>query len=103
MQKAETERDARQAAVVGTPAREGAAGSQAVAREETATDRLQIVLGREGLDRLRASTVMVLGLGGVGSNCVVALARGGVGGLVLVDRDVVGPSNINRQIGRAHV
>lgn len=97
MQKAETERDARQAAGVGTPAREGAAGSQAVAREETATDRLQIVLGREGLDRLRASTVMVLGLGGVGSNCVVALARGGVGGLVLVDRDVVGPSNINRQ------
>ena len=97
MQKAETERDARQAAGVGTPACEGAAGSQAVTREETATDRLQIVLGREGLDRLRASTVMVLGLGGVGSNCAVALARGGVGGLVLVDRDVVGPSNINRQ------
>jgi tRNA A37 threonylcarbamoyladenosine dehydratase len=72
-------------------------GAAATPREETATDRLQIVLGREGLDLLRRSTVMVLGLGGVGSNCAVALARGGVGGLVLVDRDVVGPSNINRQ------
>lgn len=74
-----------------------APGASATPREETATDRLQIVLGREGLDLLRRSTVMVLGLGGVGSNCAVALARGGVGGLVLVDRDVVGPSNINRQ------
>lgn len=66
-------------------------------RQETPWDRLQIILGTEGLSRLEAATVMVLGLGGVGSNCVVALARGGVGNLVLVDRDVVGPSNINRQ------
>lgn len=65
--------------------------------QETPTDRLRIILGEEGLARLTASTVMVLGLGGVGSNCVEALARGGVGSLVLVDRDVVGPSNINRQ------
>lgn len=65
--------------------------------EETALDRLQIILGAEGLERLRDSTVLVLGLGGVGSNCVEALARGGIGHLVLVDRDVVGPSNINRQ------
>lgn len=64
---------------------------------ETAFDRLQIILGTEGLERLASATVMVLGLGGVGSNCVEALARGGVGSLVLVDRDVVGPSNINRQ------
>jgi tRNA A37 threonylcarbamoyladenosine dehydratase len=40
---------------------------------------------------------MVLGLGGVGSSCAEALARGGIGSLVLVDRDVVTPSNINRQ------
>ncbi len=64
---------------------------------EKTTDRLQIILGEEGLDRLRESTVMVLGLGGVGSNCAMALARGGVGHLVLVDKDVVSPSNINRQ------
>ncbi len=64
---------------------------------ETATDRLRLILGERGLARLQASTVMVLGLGGVGSSCAEALARGGVGHLVLVDRDVVAPSNINRQ------
>lgn len=40
---------------------------------------------------------MVLGLGGVGSSCAAALARGGVGSLILLDRDVVEPTNINRQ------
>ena len=64
---------------------------------ETATDRLRLILGDQGLARLRGATVMVLGLGGVGSSCAEALARGGVGHLVLVDRDVVAPSNINRQ------
>ena len=64
---------------------------------ETATDRLKLILGEDGLARLRSSTVMVLGLGGVGSACAEALARGGIGALVLVDRDVVTPSNINRQ------
>lgn len=64
---------------------------------ETATDRLRLILGDEGIARLQDSTVMVLGLGGVGSSCAEALARGGIGHLVLVDRDVVTPSNINRQ------
>ena len=64
---------------------------------ETATDRLRLILSSEGLAKLENATVMVLGLGGVGSSCAEALARGGVGHLVLVDRDVVAPSNINRQ------
>ena len=67
------------------------------ARTETPSDRLRLILGDEGLDRLERSRVMVLGLGGVGSSCAEALARGGIGSLVLVDRDVVTPSNINRQ------
>ena len=62
-----------------------------------ATSKLELIMGREGLERLAASTVMVLGLGGVGSNCVEALARGGVGRLIVVDHDVVQASNINRQ------
>lgn len=62
-----------------------------------ATSKLELIMGREGVERLEASTVMVLGLGGVGSNCVEALARGGVGGFVVVDHDVVQESNINRQ------
>ncbi|MEE1209418.1 MAG: ThiF family adenylyltransferase, partial [Parafannyhessea umbonata] len=76
-----------------------AQGGQGV---ETATDRLRIILGQERLDVLASSRVLVLGLGGVGSNCVEALARGGVGELVLVDRDIVQPSNINRQAVAYH-
>ena len=67
------------------------------ATTEGTTDRLRLILGDDGLDRLQGSRVMVLGLGGVGSSCAEALARGGVGSLVLVDRDVVAPSNLNRQ------
>lgn len=64
---------------------------------ETATSRLELMWGQAGLDRLRRSLVVVLGVGGVGSNCVEALVRGGVGRLVIVDGDEVAPSNINRQ------
>lgn len=59
--------------------------------------RLRLVLGDGGLEALQAATVMVLGLGGVGSACAQALARGGVGALVMLDGDVVEESNINRQ------
>ncbi len=65
--------------------------------DDNATSRLERIMGRDGLEKLAASTVMVLGLGGVGSNCVEALARGGVGRLIVVDHDVVQASNINRQ------
>lgn len=63
----------------------------------SATEKLELIMGRGGVERLAASAVMVLGLGGVGSNCVEALARGGVGRFVVLDRDVVQKSNINRQ------
>jgi tRNA threonylcarbamoyladenosine dehydratase len=66
-------------------------------KPETTKDRLRLILGERGLERLDEATVMVIGLGGVGSNCVEALARGGVGHFVLLDRDVVAPSNVNRQ------
>lgn len=65
--------------------------------EQSATSKLEVILGKDGVERLGAATVMVLGLGGVGSNCVEALARGGVGRLIVVDHDVVQASNINRQ------
>jgi tRNA A37 threonylcarbamoyladenosine dehydratase len=52
----------------------------------------------EGLDRLRAAHVCVIGIGGVGSWAVEALARSGVGTLTLVDMDDICVSNVNRQI-----
>ena len=59
--------------------------------------RTELLIGKEGLDRLRKATIMVLGVGGVGSHCIEALARSGVGRLVLVDSDKVSETNINRQ------
>ena len=57
--------------------------------------RTELLLGTEGMDRLRHSCVTVLGVGGVGSHCIEALA--GVGHLILVDHDKVSLTNINRQ------
>lgn len=59
--------------------------------------RTELLLGSGGLNRLREASVMVLGVGGVGSHCIEALARSGVGKLILVDHDRVSVSNINRQ------
>lgn len=59
--------------------------------------RTELLLGSGVLSRLREASVMVVGVGGVGSHCIEALARGGVGKLILVDHDQVSVSNINRQ------
>ncbi|APH04271.1 tRNA threonylcarbamoyladenosine dehydratase [Bacillus weihaiensis] len=60
--------------------------------------RNELAIGKEGLDILKNSTVAVLGIGGVGSFAAEALARSGVGKLVLVDKDDVDITNVNRQI-----
>ncbi|WP_139490351.1 tRNA threonylcarbamoyladenosine dehydratase [Brevibacillus dissolubilis] len=60
--------------------------------------RCELAFGPEGLEKMKNSTVAVLGIGGVGSFTVEALARTGVGKLVLIDKDVVDITNINRQI-----
>lgn len=62
------------------------------------TARTALLLGREGVERLAAASVAVFGLGGVGSYAAEALARAGVGRLVLVDGDVVEETNLNRQL-----
>ena len=48
-------------------------------------------------EKIRASTVGIAGVGGLGSSVAIALARVGVGTLILADFDVVEPSNLNRQ------
>lgn len=59
--------------------------------------RMEWIIGTEEFHKLRNATVMILGVGGVGSHCIEALARGGVGKLILVDHDKVSVTNINRQ------
>lgn len=60
--------------------------------------RTELLVGKEALDKLKQSKVVVLGVGGVGSFAVEALARAGVSNLILVDNDTIALSNINRQI-----
>lgn len=67
-----------------------------------AFSRTELAIGAEGLERLKKSSVAILGMGGVGSYAAEALARAGVGKLVLVDRDVVDITNLNRQIHALH-
>lgn len=63
-----------------------------------AFQRTEMLIGKEALDKLKNSKVAVFGIGGVGSYTVEALARTGVGNLVLIDSDTICVSNINRQI-----
>lgn len=63
-----------------------------------AFSRTEMLIGAEGLKKLQESKIAVFGIGGVGSFAVEALARSGVGHLVLVDSDDVCLTNINRQI-----
>lgn len=60
--------------------------------------RTEMVIGKNGVEKLRSAAVMVLGIGGVGSYTAEALARAGIGKLTLVDRDTVDVTNINRQL-----
>ena len=59
--------------------------------------RTELLIGPEKFRRIKKASVMVFGVGGVGSHCIEALARTGVGKLILVDNDKVSVTNINRQ------
>ena len=64
--------------------------------------RTQMLVGKQGIEKLKNSTVAVFGVGGVGGYTVEALARSGVGTIVIIDNDTVSLSNINRQIIATH-
>ena len=64
--------------------------------------RTAMLLGEDGVERLKRARVAVFGLGGVGGYVVEALARSGIGQLDLIDKDTISRSNLNRQILAAH-
>lgn len=64
--------------------------------------RTALLIGEEGVEKLKNSRVAVFGVGGVGGYVIEALARSGVGALELIDKDTVSVSNINRQIIALH-
>lgn len=64
--------------------------------------RTELIIGKEAVENLHSKKVAIFGIGGVGSFVVEGLARAGVGGFLLVDKDVVDVTNINRQLIATH-
>ncbi len=60
--------------------------------------RTEMLVGTQGIEKLRDATVAVFGVGGVGSFATEAFARAGIGNIILIDNDVISVTNINRQI-----
>lgn len=65
--------------------------------------RTELLIGSEGIDKLKNAKVVVFGVGGVGSFTVEALTRAGIGNIILVDDDTVCVTNLNRQIHATEV
>lgn len=65
-------------------------------------ERATLLFKENGIERLKASNVLVVGLGGVGSYAAEFLARAGVGNMTIVDGDIVDITNINRQLPALH-
>lgn len=65
-------------------------------------ERAELLFKAEGIETLKNSNVLVVGLGGVGSFAAEFLARAGVGNMTIVDGDVVDITNINRQLPALH-
>ena len=61
-------------------------------------ERLEKIIKKDDMTKLKNSTILVLGIGGVGGYVVESLARSGIGKIIIVDKDKVDESNINRQI-----
>ena len=66
------------------------------------SDRTELLLGKEKMQRLRDAHVLVVGVGGVGAYAAEMLCRAGVGEMTLIDADTVQPTNINRQLPATH-
>ena len=70
--------------------------------QESWSDRTELLLGHDKMERLRGAHVLVVGVGGVGAYAAEMLCRAGVGELTLVDADTVNITNINRQLPATH-
>ena len=61
-------------------------------------NRTEMLIGNENIEKLKKSSVIVFGLGGVGGSLCEALVRAGIGNIAIVDKDIVDVTNINRQV-----
>ncbi len=67
-------------------------------QENSFYTKTELLLGEDGINKLKNSSVAVIGLGGVGSYAAEAVARCGVGNITLIDKDTVDITNTNRQL-----
>ena len=70
--------------------------------KESWTNRTELLIGKEAVQKIENAKVAVFGIGGVGSFVVEGLVRAGVGHLIIVDNDKYDITNINRQLGALH-
>ncbi|MFV0470495.1 MAG: ThiF family adenylyltransferase [Paludibacteraceae bacterium] len=64
--------------------------------------RTQLLIGQDDIEKLKNSSVLIVGLGGVGGMAAEMICRAGVGKMTIIDRDTVSKTNINRQIIALH-
>lgn len=61
-------------------------------------DRLELLIGKENIEKISKINVLIVGIGGVGETALEALVRSGVKNITIIDKDVFSESNLNRQI-----
>ena len=64
--------------------------------------RLELLIGSENIKKLQSKKVLIIGLGGVGSYSIEAIARSGINNLIIVDKDIIDITNLNRQLMTLH-
>lgn len=65
-------------------------------------ERLELLIGKESLEEIKNSKILIVGIGGVGGSVATSLVRSGVQNIVLIDFDIVDITNINRQVVAYH-
>ncbi len=61
-------------------------------------NRLELLVGKNNIDLLKSKTVLIIGIGGVGGHALESIVRSGIGKVIIVDKDIVDITNLNRQL-----
>lgn len=65
-------------------------------------ERLSLIIGDKNIEKINKATVLIIGLGGVGSYALEAIIRSGIGKVIIVDKDKIDITNLNRQLMTTH-
>ena len=65
-------------------------------------DRLELLIGKDKLEKIHSTKILLVGVGGVGGSCALSLVRSGIKDIVIIDYDTVDITNLNRQVVAFH-